>query len=63
MKHEYEFLSPFIGGAINFKQIRSNPFMRLAASVQKGVVTASLITNKIGSYPRQNGIAAALREL
>ena len=37
--------------------------LRLATSIQQGVVTASLLVRKIGSYPRQNGLALALREL
>jgi TnpA family transposase len=28
-----------------------------------GTVTASLMLRKLGSYPRQNGLAVALREL
>lgn len=36
--------------------------MRLTSSIQKGTVTASLILNKLASYPRQNGLAWALRE-
>lgn len=30
---------------------------------QQGTVTASLMLRKLGSYPRQNGLAVALREL
>jgi TnpA family transposase len=37
--------------------------LRLAASIQQGTVTASLILRKLGSYPRQNSLALALREL
>ena len=37
--------------------------LRVAASVRTGTVTASLIMRQLASYPRQNGIAAALREL
>ena len=37
--------------------------MRLATSIKQGTVTASLMLRKFGSYPRQNGIAVALREL
>ena len=33
------------------------------ASIQQGTVTASLMLRKLGSYPRQNGLALALREL
>jgi len=32
-------------------------------SIKQGTVTASLILRKLGSYPRQNGLALALREL
>jgi len=61
----YPTLEALIGGKINLNCIRSNwdDILRLATSIQQGVVTASLIVRKIGSYPRQNGLALALREL
>jgi hypothetical protein len=34
-----------------------------AASIHTGIVAASLILRQLASYPRQNGLAAALREL
>ena len=37
--------------------------MRLATSIKQWSVTASLMLRKLGSYPRQNGLAIALREL
>jgi TnpA family transposase len=37
--------------------------LRLAASIKHGSVTASLILRKLSAYPRQNGLALALREL
>ena len=37
--------------------------LRLAPSFQQGTVTASLILRKLGSYPRQNSLALALREI
>src|SRR2546427_12269977 len=37
--------------------------LRLATSIKQGTVTASLMLRKLGSYPRQNGLAVALREL
>jgi TnpA family transposase len=37
--------------------------LRLAASIQQGTVTASLILRKLGSYPRQNSLALTLREI
>ena len=63
--NSYTALEALIGGSINAKQIKANwdDILRLATSIQQGVVTASLIVKKIGSYPRQNGLAIALREL
>ena len=37
--------------------------LRLAASVRTGTVSASLMLKRLGSYPRQNGLALALREI
>jgi len=37
--------------------------LRLATSIRQGTVTASLMLRKLGGYPRQNGLATALREL
>ncbi len=37
--------------------------MAPVTSIKQGTVTASLILRKLGSYPRQNGLALALREL
>lgn len=64
-QRDYPTLSVLIGGTINQKQIRDHweDILRLASSIQQGTVTASLILRKIGSYPRQNGLAVALREL
>jgi TnpA family transposase len=61
----YEALKSLLGGTINTKHIRSHwdEILRLAASIQQGTVTASLMLRKLGSYPRQNGLAMALREL
>ena len=63
-KH-YPTLTGLIGGSINVKQIRTHwdEILRLAASIRQGTVTASLMLRKLGSYPRQNGLAVALREL
>ena len=54
-----------IGGTLNLKTIRThwNEILRLATSIKQGTVTASLMLRKLGSYPRQNGLAVALREL
>ena len=61
----YDALKPMIGGALNIKHIRAHwdAILRLAISSKQGTVTASLMLRKLGSYPRQNGLAVALREL
>lgn len=37
--------------------------LRLAASIRSGTVTASAMLRRLAAYPRQNGLALALREL
>ena len=61
----YPTLARLISGSVNVKRIRAHwdAILRLAASIQQGTVTASLMLRKLGSYPRQNGLALALREL
>lgn len=58
-------LAPLIGGTINTKTIAQHwdEILRLATSIKTGTVTASLMMRKLGAYPRQNGLAVALREL
>ena len=48
-----------IGGPSTSKPIRThwNEILRLATSIKQGTVTASLMLRKLGSYPRQNGLA------
>lgn len=62
---DYPALTTLIGGTINVKHIRTHwdEILRLATSIKQGTVTASLMLRKLGSYPRQNGLAVALREL
>lgn len=62
---DYPALRSMIGGSLNIKHIRAHwdEILRLAASIKQGTVTASLMLRKLGSYPRQNGLAVALREL
>ena len=64
-KVKYKALKAMTGGTINLKSIRAhwNEILRLATSIKQGTVTASLMLRKLGSYPRQNGLAVALREL
>jgi len=61
----YPELRAMIGGPIDVRQIRTHweEILRLATSIRQGSVTASLMVRKLGSYPRQNGLAVALREL
>ena len=61
----YAALEPMIGGALNIKHVRAHwdEILRLATSIKQGTVTASLMLRKLGGYPRQNGLAVALREL
>lgn len=61
----YGALNPLIGGTLNTKAIRTHwdEILRLSTSIKQGTVTASLMLRKLGSYPRQNGLAVALREL
>ena len=58
-------LEPMIAGRINVALIRAHwpEILRIVASIRMGTVTASLIMRQLASYPRQNGVAAALREL
>lgn len=58
-------LSPLLGGKINVKLIEESwdEILRLASSIRTGTVTASLMLRKLASYPRQNRLALALREL
>ena len=58
----YPALEPLIAGRINVALIRAHwpEILRIAASIQTGTVTASLIMRQLAAYPRQNSIAAAL---
>ncbi len=61
----YNALKPMIGGTLNIKHVRAHwdEILRLATSIKQGTVTASLMLRKLGGYPRQNGLAIALREI
>lgn len=58
-------LEPFIAGTINTKLIAAHwdDVLRLAVSVRTGRASASLMLKRLGAYPRQNGLALALREI
>lgn len=58
-------LAPFTAGRIDEGLIAAHwdDLLRLAASLRTGVVSASLVLRRLGAYPRQNGLARALREV
>ena len=62
---DYPKIEGILNGKINTKVIEENydDVLRLAHSIREGVVTASLIMGKIGSYSRQNNTATALKEM
>ncbi|MCL2768071.1 MAG: Tn3 family transposase [Synergistaceae bacterium] len=62
---DYRKIEKIIHGKINSHIIRENydDVMRLAHSICEGKTSASLILSKLGSYSRQNTLAAALREM
>lgn len=62
---EYPALESMIGGVVQKGHILSHweEVTRLTASIVHGTATASLLLRKLGSYPRQNGLAVALREV
>ena len=61
----YPSLAPIVCGKVNVRDISSNwgEVLRLMASIRTGTVTTSLILKKLANYPRQNGLAKALREI
>ena len=61
----WQALASFIAGVVDEKLITAHwdDVLRLAASVRTGTVSASLMLKRLGSYPRQNGLALALREI
>ncbi|HEX6290940.1 MAG TPA: Tn3 family transposase [Herpetosiphonaceae bacterium] len=61
----YPRLAPLIGGTIQARRIEEHwdDVLRLMTSIRRGTVTASLIMRKLAAYPRQNGLALALREM
>jgi TnpA family transposase len=62
---DYPALEPLIAGRINVELIRAHwaEILRIIASIRAGTVAPSMIMRQLASYPRQNGVAAALREL
>jgi TnpA family transposase len=58
-------VASLVAGVINVRVITAqwNEPLRLATSIKTGTVTASVILRKLSAYPRQNGLALALKEL
>ena len=57
-------LHPIIAGTINVERIRAHweELLRLAVPIRSGTSTASAMLKRLSAYPRQNGLAVALRE-
>lgn len=62
---DWPALASIIGGNLNLKAIeeRFPEVARTFASTAQGTVTVSLLLRKLAAYPRQNGIALAMREM
>ena len=58
-------LRPLVGGRVNVDLIDRNwaDILRLAATMAAGAIRPSQILRKLAAYPRQNELAAALREV
>jgi len=58
-------LKGLVGGRIKENMIASNwpDILRVAATMTAGTIAPSQILRKLASYPRQNDLAAALREV
>jgi TnpA family transposase len=62
---DYGRLEPLIAGPVQTYLIEENwdELLRLATSIKLGAVAPSVMLKKLAAYPRQNGLAKALREL
>lgn len=58
-------IGPLVAGKVDEQLVTShwNDVLRLGASIRTGVVSASIMLERLGSYPRANGLALALREI
>jgi Tn3 transposase DDE domain len=54
-----------LGGTVDADHVRTHwdDAFRLAVSIQSGHATASDMLRRLAAYPRQNGLAVALREI
>ena len=60
-----ENLAPLVGEPINVERIRANwdDILRLVTTIRSGQVRASTLLAKLSAFPRQNGLALALRDI
>ena len=60
-----EVLAGMVGGTVDTDHVRAHwdEALRLAVSVGAGHASASGILRRLAAYPRQNGLAVALREI
>jgi TnpA family transposase len=60
-----DLLAGLIGGTVDSDHVRAhwNEALRLAVSVGAGHTSASGMLRRLAAYPRQNGLAVALREI
>lgn len=60
----YPALQAMIGDELNLNRIKKHldDIQRLTLSIQQGTDSASLLLRKLSNYPRQNGLALALRD-
>ncbi len=58
-------LKPLVGGGVDTAHITAHwdQLLRLATSIRTGTTTCSAMLKKLSAYPRQNGLAKALREV
>jgi TnpA family transposase len=60
-----EVLAGMVGGTVDAEHVRAHwdEALRLAVSVGSGHASASGMLRRLAAYPRQNGLAVALREI
>lgn len=58
-------LKPLVGGVIDTGHITAHwdQLLRLGTSIRTGTTTCSAMLKRLSAYPRQNGLAKALREI
>ena len=58
-------LAPLVGGFVDADHIATHwdDVLRMATSIRSGTATASAMLKKLSGYPRQNGLAIALRDI